>query len=117
MNTLYALIEGLVLAALGVAVAFVLLMVAGPEDCFAWRPAGDEFARRWGGGCTGWTKPVALLHVVAGLMHWTAYVGTSRVVWRLHPVVRYTKWSKAKAFEEVARRNARLEQRARELGN
>jgi len=46
-----------------------------------------EFAARWDGGCTGWTRWLAVENLVGALMTWWAYCAIGIGVGRLHPVV------------------------------
>lgn len=47
----------------------------------------EPFARRWDGGCSGWTQDLAILHMTGDLLQWWAYVTISFVVARLHPIM------------------------------
>lgn len=48
----------------------------------------NNFARRWDGTCTGWTRDLATFHVVSDLLLWNAYVLIALVMWRLHPIIK-----------------------------
>ena len=45
------------------------------------------FARRWGGGCGGWTNGLAMFHLCGMLAHWWAYTTAAFVILRLHPIL------------------------------
>lgn len=74
--------------------AIVLLWLTLPSDILRVPPPPmsglfyNHFARRWGGGCTGWTNDVAVFSLVNDLLLWNAYVVVALVMWRLHPLIR-----------------------------
>lgn len=90
MRTVKAISEGVFWAALAV----VLLWMTLPSDILRAPPQPmsglfyNHFARRWGGGCTGWTNDVAVFSLVNDLLLWHAYVVVALVMWRLHPLIR-----------------------------
>jgi hypothetical protein len=90
IRTIKAIAEGLSLAVLGMGLLWLTL----PSGFLNEAPAGqggllnNVFARRWGGACGGWTRDVALLHVVNDLLLWNAYTVVSLVMWRLHPIIK-----------------------------
>lgn len=47
----------------------------------------EDFATRWSGACTGWTKGLAAKSVAGNLLLWWAYSAISVTILRLHPVV------------------------------
>lgn len=80
---------GFMIANLGVVVAWLLL----PKDAFDKVPpvveAGflrNNFARRWGGGCNGWTTDVAIWHLAGQLATWYAYSIASFAILIGHPM-------------------------------
>lgn len=78
----------LLLSGMGILIAYLCL----PD--WVWPQAdrhvceGGGFARRWDGSCHGWTRELALTHIVGDLMHWIAYCSVSYVIARWHPVSR-----------------------------
>lgn len=46
------------------------------------------FARRWDGGCNGWTNELARVHVWGDLLHWIAYCTMAYVIIRRHPIIK-----------------------------
>ncbi len=54
----------------------------------------NNFASPWSGECTGWTKPLALLHIVGSSITWSAYVLIGIVVFRLHPIAKRVRLAK-----------------------
>ena len=54
----------------------------------------NDFASMWSGGCSGWTKPLAMLHIVGSSITWSAYVVIGMVVYRLHPISKRVRLAK-----------------------
>lgn len=54
----------------------------------------DDFACRWDGGCLGWTREVAVLHLVGDLATWSAYVVIAVVIIKLHPILARVRYSR-----------------------
>ena len=95
MNKTYqALLQGITLSTIGVVVLFALY-VTGP-----W--ASPVYASRWRGDCGGWTKALAVWHVVGELLHWYAYVTIGTVIYRLHPVLKSVPSSVLTIYSMVA---------------
>ena len=76
------------------AVAFILWLTL-PEGFLGVLPLGEkdglfsaDFGRRWDGGCDGWTKTWATIHLASDLLLWWAYVTISFVLMRLHPILK-----------------------------
>ena len=91
------IVIGLAWSAAGVAAAF-LTMPSGVFDHFDQAEDGlfrTDFARRWGGGCAGWTTSISLMHVIADCLTWSAYVVIAVVIARLHPIMQRLPSSKA----------------------
>lgn len=83
-------------AGYGIALGMVLIGVALlPPGSFAWdsHDSSTGIARRWGGGCGGWTPTLAVLHLVGDLMQWFGYVVISLSIIRLHPMVAAVRYS------------------------
>ena len=55
----------------------------------------DDFARRWDGGCAGWTRALATWAIVGNCCLWIAYVCIAFYLARLHPIPAYVKTAKA----------------------
>ena len=79
---IFAIIEGGIYASIGVVVATLLL----PSGSLTGR-VDPDFASRWMGNCTGWTKELTLWHLAGDLMQWYAYVVIAIVYARLHPIL------------------------------
>ncbi len=83
------IVEGIFWASIGVGL-LCLTLLPGLEA----KPANlggvldNDFARRWDGTCSGWTRPLATFHVVSDLLLWNAYVVIALVMWRLHPIIK-----------------------------
>lgn len=75
-----AAIEGMFYALVGIVIAWLLL----PSGWLEHNPS-TKFARRWDGGCTGWTKSLALLDCLHNLGFWCIYVTIPTALYRLHP--------------------------------
>lgn len=90
IRTVKAISEGVAWAMLAVGLLWLTL----PSDILSAPPRPmsglfyNHFARRWGGGCTGWTNDVAVFSLVNDLLLWNAYVVVALVMWRLHPLIR-----------------------------
>jgi hypothetical protein len=54
---------------------------------YTWGEHVEEFAKRWDGGCTGWTNTLVLMNVTGNLLLWWAYTMIGTTINRLHPVV------------------------------
>lgn len=65
----------------------LLLFSTLPINVLTVNPSHD-FVRRWDGCCTGWTRQLALFHMVPELVTWWAYINISFVIARLHPVLK-----------------------------
>ncbi len=85
------------------ATAIVLLLyVLMPAGAWThdWQPTTfsgllrDDFARRFDGGCSGWSQDLAIRMAVAEVVSWYAYVTIAFVLYRLHPAPRYLKHTK-----------------------
>ena len=90
-RVLRAVLEGIFWSVAGA----VVLWLCVPVAPVAGGLFSNAFASRWNGGCNGWTKPLATLHVVGDLLTWTAYVTIAIVVMRLHPILRRVRSAKA----------------------
>lgn len=75
-----AIAEGLLWSLLG---ALLWLLPTTPVSEGLFR---NDFASQWTGGCTGWTRPLAALHITGSAITWVAYVLIGTVVFRLHPI-------------------------------
>ncbi len=80
-----ALGEGTAWSTAGLLVACCLLLTATGTDPDSSGLLGTDFAARWTGPCTGWTKPLATVHVLGDLLHWWSHCSIAFVFWRLHP--------------------------------
>ena len=82
------LAEGAAWSAFAIAILwFMLPNDQGVRDGFF----RNDFARRWDGGCAGWTPSLATIHGLGDLLIWTDYVIIAIVIRRLHPIVRKIK--------------------------
>src|SRR5689334_19863618 len=83
-----SLVAGLIVAAMGVGLAWGLLPPGFLDRDPAIIDAGEfrnNFARRWGGGCNGWTRDVALFHLIAHVSTFIAYMIASFAILIGHP--------------------------------
>ena len=95
-----AILEGTTWTLIGVLVCWLCLptgwynpMKTGGSGLF-----GADFARRWDGGCRGWTRGLATVHIVGDLMHWWAYTTASFILLRLHPIMDKIKGSRMAVY-------------------
>ena len=80
------LAEGLAWTLLGLLIAWLCL----PAD---WLTANHQpFARKWDGGCSGWTQALSIQYVLVELWHWWGYCTIAFILLRLHPALK-TVWS------------------------
>lgn len=68
-----------------------LVWAAMPKDFLTVNPI-PEFARRWDGTCTGWTKDLATFHIAGDLILWHAYCWIPLSLLRLHPMPKSMLW-------------------------
>lgn len=54
-----------------------------------------DYASRWDGECSGWTKTMTLVHTAGDLLTWLAYLAISRAICLYHPIVKQVKSSQA----------------------
>ena len=50
-------------------------------------PHNTDFACRWTGECTGWTKTLVIRNTLGNLEYWWAYTAISTAILLFHPVV------------------------------
>lgn len=90
IRTIKAIAEGVCWATLAVG----LLWLSLPSAVLSMPPQTtgglfyNNFARRWGGACGGWTNDVVIFNLVSDLLLWHAYLVIALVMWRLHPIIR-----------------------------
>ncbi len=80
-KAMIAVIEGLVLSTVIVFVMFMLL----PDEVFERNPS-EIYARRYGGGCSGWTTTMACLDIAQNLGLWYCYCTIAVVLNQSHPL-------------------------------
>lgn len=83
-----AIMEGLLWSLLGL-LLWLLPTTPITEGFFR-----NDFASQWTGACTGWTKPLAMLHIIGSWITWSAYVLIGIVVFRLHPISKKVQTAK-----------------------
>lgn len=68
-------------------IAIFILMIFLPMDWISHNPYPD-FARRWDGGCTGWSRNLAIWDIGENILLWITYCIMGNVLYRLHPLPR-----------------------------
>lgn len=86
----YALIEGTIYTLVGLLIVFLWAYFGGAFES-DW--VVSEFARRWDGTCSGWTRPINWIHLIGNVTHWWSYCTIAFVFWRLHPPLRTVPYS------------------------
>lgn len=95
MRIILAIAEGIFWSLLAIGLLWLTL----PADFIDRHESNNEgffatnFGRRWDGGCLGWTRSLASLHVVGDILMWSAYVIIAVVVARLHPIITRVRYS------------------------
>ena len=85
------LIEGTAYAICGLLIVLVLAGEGWP--CADAGLFSSQFASRWDGSCTGWTRFDAWVFLIGSCLHWWAYCTIAFVFWRLHPAMRTVPYS------------------------
>lgn len=81
---LKSLLSGLMISfAVSVLVAFAF-----------WQLDAGTYADRWSGKCNGWTKPVAIQHVLSDFVMWVVYIVIAVSIAKLHPIMDRVRSSK-----------------------
>ena len=65
-------------------VTLLLCLIFFTTNIFDTNP-NPEFARKWDGGCTGWTSYLAAHEMISNWLLWYAYCNISVIIYRLHP--------------------------------
>lgn len=86
-----ALFEGTAYAVIGLLI--VLVMAANGWPSADNGILSSQFASRWDGSCTGWTRLDAWAFLIGSGLHWWAYCTIAFVFWRLHPALKTVPYS------------------------
>ena len=76
----------------GTIYSIVIAAMVGGSAFFLPTP---EYASRWEGTCSGWTRTSALWYLVGEMLHWWSYMTVAVVVHRLHPILYSVPYSAA----------------------